>query len=51
MRTIKDQMKQIQRERKAQAREARRARAEMRNRVEANEWRAFKQECVRLRGR
>lgn len=51
MRTIKDQMKQVQRERKAQAREARRARAEMRERAEANEWRAFKQECTRLRSR
>ena len=51
MRTIKDQMKAIQRERKALAREARRARAEMRERVEASEWRSFKAECVRLRNK
>ena len=49
MRTIKDQLKQVQRERKALAREARRSRAEMRQRAEASEWRAFKQECTLLR--
>lgn len=49
MKTSKDQLKEIQRERKAQAREARRTRAEMRERAEATEWRAFKQECVRLK--
>lgn len=49
MRTIKDQLKEIQRERKAQAREARRTRAEMRERAERDEWRNFKQECVRLK--
>lgn len=49
MKTIKDQLKQIQRERKAQARAARRTRAEMRERAERDEWRSFKQECVRLK--
>lgn len=49
MRTIKDQMKQVRKELKAQARAARRTRAEMRERAEATEWRAFKQECVKLR--
>lgn len=49
MKTIKDQMKQVRKELKAQARAARRTRAEMRERAERDEWKSFKQECVRLK--
>lgn len=49
MKTIKDQMKQVRKELKAQAREARRTRAEAREKIERDEWRNFKQECVRLK--
>lgn len=49
MKTIKDQLRAVRQEMKKANREARRTRAEMRERAEATEWRAFKQECVRLK--
>lgn len=51
MKSIKDQVKQVRRELKQQARDARRARAEMRERAQVDEWHAFKQECVRLKNK
>lgn len=49
MRTIKDQLRAVRQEMKKTNREARRARAELRERAERDEWRSFKQECVRLK--
>lgn len=49
MKTIKDQLRAVRQEMKKANREARRTRAEAREKIERDEWRNFKQECVQLR--
>ncbi len=49
MRTIKDQLRAVRQEMKKTNREARRTRAEAREKIERDEWKSFKQECVRLK--
>ena len=48
LRDLKRTLRAEAREAKAQARKARHARVEI---IERDEWRAFKQECVRLKGK